>query len=116
MRAPVQITWRHLEPSYPLAAKIYERAEKLDAIHAGVTGCHVTVEAPHRHQHQRKLFHVRIELSLPGATLVVNREPAQHDAHADPFVAIRDAFDAARRRLDEYARRQRGETKVRAAG
>ena len=116
MRTPVQITWRHVEPSYPLAAKIYERAAKLDGIHDGLTACHVIVEAPHRQHHHGTPFHVRVELSLPGTTLVVNREPAQHDAHADPFVAIRDAFDAARRQLDEYVRRQRGDTKTRAVG
>jgi len=42
----------------------------------------------------------------------VSREPGQHHAHEDVFVAIRDAFDAAQRQLADYARRQRGATKA----
>jgi cold shock CspA family protein len=70
------------------------------------------VEAPHRRHHQGKLYHVAIDLVLPGTELVVNRAPEEHHAHEDVFVALRDAFDAARRKLEDYARRQRANTKT----
>ena len=55
------------------------------------------VEVPHRHQHKGVLYNVRIDMTAPGGELVVKREPAE-----DLYVAIRDAFDAARRQLQEF--------------
>jgi len=48
---------------------------------------------------------------VPGGELVANREPDEHHAYSDVYVAIRDAFDAMRRQLEDYARRQRGQVK-----
>jgi cold shock CspA family protein len=112
MELPLQITFRYMEPSETVEAKIRERAEKLDRYYDRIMGCRVVVEAPHRHHHQGKLFHVRIDLTVPGGELVVSREPAQHHAHEDIYVALRDAFNAAQRRLEDYARKQRGTLKV----
>lgn len=112
MQLPVQITFRNVARSDAVEAKIRERAAKLDTYYDRITGCHVTVEAPHRHHHQGKLFQVGIDLILPGTEIVVNRAPQEDHAHEDVFVAVRDAFDAARRQLEDYARRQRDDTKV----
>jgi ribosomal subunit interface protein len=111
MQLPLQITFRNVTPSDAIDTKIRERAAKLDTYYDRITGCHVLVEAPHRRHHQGKLFHVRIDVILPGTAVVVNRAPLEHHAHEDVFVAIRDAFDAARRQLEDYARRQRADTK-----
>ena len=51
-------------------------------------------------------------MAVPGSELVVNREPRKHASHQDVYVAIRDAFGAARRKLQNYARRQRGAVKI----
>jgi cold shock CspA family protein len=69
------------------------------------------VERPHRQHHKGTLFHVRIDLRVPGRELVVNRDPTEHHAHEDVYVAIRDAFDAARRQLEDHAREMRGGVK-----
>jgi ribosome-associated translation inhibitor RaiA/cold shock CspA family protein len=112
MQIPVQITFRNVARSDAIEAKIRDRAAKLDTFYDQITGCHVTVEAPHRHHHQGKLFQVGVDLIVPGAELVVNRAPREHHAHEDVFVAIRDAFDAARRQLEDYARQRRADTKL----
>ena len=112
MQLPVQITFRNVVRSDALEEKIRERAIRLDSYYDRITSCHVTVEAPHRHQHQGKLFQVVLHLVVPGTELVVNRAPQEHHAHEDVFVAVRDAFDAASRQLEDYSRRQRGDTKV----
>ena len=75
---------------------------------------HVVVEAPHRHSHKGKMYHVRIDLSLPGREIVVGREPEQNHAHEDVYVAIRDAFNAAVRRLEDQTRKMRGDVKTHA--
>lgn len=113
MQIPLQITFRDMTPSAAIDARIRERAADLERFYDRITRCHVVVHAPHRRHNQGTLFHVRIDMTVPGSELVVNREPAAHHAHEDVYVAIRDAFDAARRQLEDYARRTRGATKSR---
>jgi ribosome-associated translation inhibitor RaiA len=105
MQLPLQITARDLSLSEAAEADIRAKAANLDTYYDGIMGCRVVVEGPVRH-HRQGPFTVRVDVSVPGAELVVDR-------HADPdlYVAIRDAFDAARRRLEDYARRQRGDVK-----
>lgn len=101
-----------MPPSEAIEAHIREKAAKLDLFYDRITRCRVVVEAPHRHHHKGKLFNVRIDMTVPGGELVVNRDPSKRAAHEDVYVAIRDAFDAARRKLQDFARRQRGDTKT----
>ena len=107
MKLPLQITARDVSLSEIADQSIREKAAKLDTFYDKIMGCRVLVEAPHRHQHQGVLYNVRIDLTVPGSELVVKRE-----SHEDLYVAIRDAFDAARRQLQEFAHRQRGEVKT----
>lgn len=115
MQLPLQISFRDMQPSVAIEDKIRERAARLDRYYERIMGCRVVVEAPHRRHHQGKLYHVRIDLTVPQGELVVSREPVENHAHEDVYVAIRDAFDAAQRRLADYARRQRGDVKTREA-
>lgn len=112
MQLPAQISFRGMEPSDAVEAKIRDRIAKLDRFYDRIMACRVVVESPHRRHHQGKLFHVRVDLTVPGGELAVTREPAEHHAHEDVFVAIRDAFEAAQRQLEDYARRQRGDLKT----
>lgn len=111
MELPLQITFRDLPRSEALEADIRDKAGKLEQFYEKVMACRVVVERPHGHQYKGELFHIRIDLTVPGRELVVNRGPDQHHAHEDPYVAVRDAFDAARRRLQDFARKQRGDVK-----
>ena len=111
MRLPVQIAFRGIPRSEAVEAAIRERAAKLDRFCDLIMGCRIVVEACHRRHHQGKLYHLRIDLTVPGEGIVVSREPALHHAHEDIYVTIRDAFDAARRRLEDYARRHRQQVK-----
>ncbi|MDO9224447.1 MAG: HPF/RaiA family ribosome-associated protein [Pseudomonadota bacterium] len=112
MRIPLEVTFRHMEPSAAAEARIAEKVAKLEQIYDKLTRCHVIVEAPHEHHRQGKLFHVSIDLTVPGGELLVTRgHNHQSQAHEDVYVAIRDAFDAAKRRLDDYARQKRGDVK-----
>jgi ribosomal subunit interface protein len=112
MQMPLQIAFRNMESSAAIEARVRERAKKLDQYHNRIMSCRVVVESPHRHRHQGKVFHVRIDLTVPQGEIVVNREPEENHAHEDVFVAIRDAFDAMQRRLQDYAHQQRGAVKT----
>lgn len=112
MKIPLQVTFRSMPPSGAVEAHVREKADKLDLFYDRIMGCRVVVAAPHRRHHKGKLYHVRVDMSVPGGELVVNREPSKDGAHEDVYVAIRDAFVAAERQLKDYVRRQRGEVKA----
>jgi ribosome-associated translation inhibitor RaiA len=105
-----------MDASAAVAARLQEETDKLDRYLDRITSCRVTVEAPHRHHRYGDPFHIRIELGVPGKELVVTREPTlKHEGqgechkrldveapHKDVYVAIRDAFKAMRRQLQDY--------------
>lgn len=106
MKLIPQITLKNVPHSEAVEARIREKIAKLEQFSDRIMGCRVTVEEPQRRHHQGKLFAVHIDLTVPGKELVVNKVE-----HEDCYVAIRDAFDAAKRRLEEHSRRQRGDVK-----
>ncbi len=111
MKLPLQIVFRNMEPSAAIEAAVRERADKLDLFYEHIMSCRVVIELHHRHHHQGNIYHVRVDVKVPEAEIVASREPAEHHAHEDVYVAIRDAFNAVRRRLEDYIRRRRGEVK-----
>jgi ribosomal subunit interface protein len=106
MQIPLQITIRDIEQSEALGAHIRTKAKKLDEFFNHIMSCRVVVEMPHKHQQQGKQFSVRIDIGVAGGEIVVNRDHAE-----DVYVALRDAFDAAKRQVQEYARKLRGDVK-----
>jgi cold shock CspA family protein len=111
MKLPLQIAFRDIPPSEALEADIRKRAAKLDQVFDHIMSCRVVVEVPHGHHHKGRLYHVSIDLTVPGEELVVNRSAEKNHAHENAYVAVRDAFNAARRKLQDFARKQRGEVK-----
>lgn len=111
MQQPLEITFRDIPHSDALEADIRQHAEKLDQFYDSIMACRVMLEAPHGHHHKGKLYHVRIDLTVPGKELVVNRSPSEHHAHEDAYVAVRDAFKAARRQLQDFKRQQEDHVK-----
>lgn len=112
MRIEPQITFRNMASSPAVEADVQRRIAWLQRFHPAIVGCHVAVEAPRKRHKQGGLFRVRIELSVPGGELVVSRSPPEHASHADVYVAVRDAFRAARRELLDHARLIRGDVKA----
>jgi cold shock CspA family protein len=107
MQLPLQIAFHNLEPSEELAAIIRANAAKLDEFYNHIMSCRVVVDVPHLHHEEGNLFQIRIDLTVPGGEIVVNREPSLHAVNKNFIEAVRDAFDAARRQLEDFARRQR---------
>jgi ribosome-associated translation inhibitor RaiA len=107
MEHPIQITFHGMDSSAALDAAIRERAAKLDNFHHHVMSCRAVVEEVARHKKQGKEFTVRLDIKVAGGEVAISRDHSE-----DPFIAVRDAFDAARRKLEDLARRQRGDVKV----
>jgi ribosomal subunit interface protein len=108
MQITPQIRFRGMEPSPSIETVIRERIGRLARFHDRVTSCNVVVEAPHRRGRHGKIFHVRVDISVPGREIVTGREPEENHAHEDVYVAIRDAFDAAQRQLQDVVRKTSG--------
>ncbi len=126
-----QVTFRGLPHSDALEADIRERVAWLEHFYAGIVRCGVLVEVPHRHHAGGRHVHIRLEVTVAGgAPIVVTHEPSLHagvtdagghahhknteleNIHRYAQVAVHEAFDAARRRLQDFAREQRGAVKL----
>ena len=112
MKLPLQISFRRLPRSKEIEDAISKRAAKLDEFCDRIMSCRVVVDVPHLHHHQGNLYQLRIDLTVPGEEIVVNREPSEHTAYRDIRLAVDDAFNTAARLLEEYVRRQRQDVKT----
>ena len=111
MKLPLQITFRHMQPSAAMEARIRELAARLERFNPHIARCHVIVESPPGHQEQGALFQCHIDITVPDEEIAIRRTHAANHAHEDPYVALRDAFRAARRRLEDYERKHRRDVK-----
>ena len=109
--AQLQITVRDMPHSAVLESRIRQKLAVLARVHSRITAFHVTLEAPHNHHRKGGQFHVKLDIKVPGAEVVVTRD---HDE--DIYVALRDACQAARRQLVENSERVQGVDKARRPG
>jgi cold shock CspA family protein/ribosome-associated translation inhibitor RaiA len=114
MQIPVDITFKELGKSDAVEARIRDWVSKLERVFDRIVRCEVMIETPHRHQRSGRQFHVRVRLTVPGGEIVASHDPGPDEAHEDPYVAIRDAFTAAKRQLEDYARKSLKRGDVRA--
>lgn len=106
---PLQVTFDGLAHSDRIEADVRERVAWLKQYHPRIAACRVLVSVPHRHHHTGRHFHVTVDIHVPGgAPIVVSHQTSVDDPllrHAG--TAIHEAFDAARRQLQDFAREQR---------
>ena len=109
MQVPVQVTFRDMPVSDAVEAACWDEAAKLERDFENITSCRIAVTESDRRGRNGHLFEIRIVLNVPGSELVVNREPPARDGDEDIMVAVREAFDAARRQLEEFLERRQRE-------
>lgn len=109
MELPLQVAARGVDLGSETETLIRQYAEKLDRYYDRIIGVRVMVEVPQRMMGEPIAHNVRFDITVPGGEVVVKRQ-----AHPELHTAIQRAFEAARRQLQEYARRQRGDVKARA--
>ena len=130
MKLTPVITFRGMDRSEALESEISARINGLETYYRSIMGCRVLVELAQRHHEVGNHYHVRIDLTVPGEEIIVAHDASLHATAQDidverarkgdepdperkhASVAIREAFDIARRRLQDYARRQRGTVKA----
>lgn len=110
MSIPLDITFRHELASPALEARIRTLAARLERFSQHIMRCEVIVDRAQRH-HQGNLFDVKIEITVPGEQISIQRASPNDPSHQDPYVALRDAFRAARGKLQDYERELHGAVK-----
>jgi cold shock CspA family protein/ribosome-associated translation inhibitor RaiA len=115
MQTEPQITFHHLDSSPALESLIRAEIADLERLFDGIVACRVAVEAPNPHHRHGGIYRVSIDLHVPREEIAIGRAPGDHPEHSDAYVAVRDAFTAARRRLQDYVRQLKGQVKTREA-
>jgi ribosomal subunit interface protein len=103
----VQVTFRDIPYSPTIENNINAHIEDLKRLYDPIIKCRVVLKISQNHKHQGKLFNVRISVTVPRKELVVT-----HQENENMNVAIRDAFDALTRQLEDYVRCRRGDVKT----
>lgn len=112
MQIPLQITFKDIPHSDAIEAKIKEKAKKLDQFAKHIMSCRVVVEEPHKNHNQGNLFQIKIDITVPpGHEIVASKQSDLNHAHEDMYVAIRDAFNAVQRQVQDLVKKQQGKVK-----
>jgi len=104
---PVQITVRGFPITPAIEALTRKKVEKLEQFYGRICACRVVLDFQQKNKHQGKLFSAHIDLTVPGKELVVTRK-----YNEDIYIAIRDAFQALTRQLEEHSRKRHGRVKT----
>lgn len=112
MAVEVTITFQGVPPSPALRREIEERAAKLARFAPTLQTCDVAVRREEHHHHQGNRYGVHARLALPGGRIEAGRTPREDHSHEDPYLAVRDTFDALRRQLEDHVRIRRGKVKA----
>jgi hypothetical protein len=133
MKVEPTITIRRIGTPEVLEADIRRRLARLERFYPSIIAAHVLVELAERRHVEGRKWRVRIEVSVPGERIVVTHDASLRPdlraravqrtrkqdepeaAHRYARVAVREGFEATRRQLQDYARRQRGAARVEAS-
>ena len=116
MSPVLEISFKGIPSSDAVRDRIEQRCDKLIQISDRILRIRAVVEQPHHHHRKGRLYHVGVDLTLPGTEIVVNRVHALDPSHEDVLVAVRDAFDATERQLVQHVHKRDGGQRRHEAG
>jgi cold shock CspA family protein len=116
MQTPAEIAFQHCEPSEEIRAEVDRQTQRLERFSSRITSCHVVVTKSAARHKKGDLYRVDLRIAMAGQKdVIVDRSHGDAPEHEHAEVAIRDAFDAAIRRIEDVMRDLRGEVKQHAA-
>lgn len=111
MTIPISVTFRGMNMSEALRARIEECAQRLDRFAEDILACNVVVNAcEHKHHHGNR-YNVRASVIMRDCTIESGHTPSPDSDHVDAYLAVTHTFDALRRRVEDHVRRRRGDIK-----
>ena len=111
MTIPTIVTFRGMDASEALRAKIEARARRLDRFAEDILACNVVVGASERKHHHGNRHNVRAAVTMRDGTIEAGHTPAPGSSHSDAYLAVTHTFDTLRRRIEDHVRRRRGDVK-----
>lgn len=112
---PLNVTFRNTRRSLSAEEDVRENAERLDKFFPGIQSCDVVIDKPHVHHNKGNEFQVKILLGVRRQQIAVSSSSPRHGDHTNLHVALRDAFEAARRQLTNLKAKKQ-EKRTRAPG
>lgn len=111
MEVPPEVSFRNVDVSDRQRELIDSEIEKLERYYDRIIRCRVVVEMPHRHSERGNLYRVGLRVTVPTRELVVSRDPPEDHTKENLDAAVKDAFRAMRRQLEDHSRELRSEQK-----
>jgi len=98
------ITFRHIDHSGALEDRARKLGSRLARFSERITQCHMTLEGPGNRRDRGAPYLVKIDLTVPGAQIHADSLHADGAGHKDIYLALRDAFNNAKRQLQDLHR------------
>lgn len=111
MNKGLEIVFHGFTSSDAIETEVRKRITKLEHICDDICGCRVCLDKPHNHHHKGTHYRVSVDVSLPGGAINVHNEKHDKSDHTDLYIAIRDAFNVAQRKLKKLSQVQRPSAK-----
>jgi ribosome-associated translation inhibitor RaiA len=117
MDIPLELAFHNMAPSGALTEAVRRHVARMERLYDHIIGCRVVIEMPHKsHRLGSNTPDVHVVLRVPGREIIVSRELAHlGNRPSNAYAVLSAAFAAARQRLMDYRRQQRGEVKSHAA-
>lgn len=109
MAITTEVTFHGVDHSDVAEAEIRRRADHMERYFDHIVFCKVTVEKPNNRRAHGDHFDIHIRIGVPGPDIIISNEAKPGHNHEDPYIIIRDAFDAAERKLKKHADKIRKE-------
>jgi ribosome-associated translation inhibitor RaiA len=101
MTTLVEIHFHGIEKSDTVEQRVRDKVAKLQTHFERMTSCRVGIEATQRSPQKPKVYQIKIEIGIPRRKpIVVTHERVGSHANEELCHAIRDAFEAALRKVD----------------
>lgn len=102
MSSTLTLTFRRIERSGNLVARVRAIGERLRRSHHRISHCHITVLGASDEGVSGVV--VKIHVCVPGAQIHADGVAPDGAQHQDVFTALRDAYESVRRQLQDLHR------------
>ena len=108
MQSSINITFRQLAHSGAVEDRARKLASRLQRFNERIQQCRMTIERSGSPGDGAAPYLVKIDLTVPGAHIHADSRQIDGIGHKDVFLALRDAFNNAKRQLQDLHRDQYG--------
>ncbi len=115
MQVPAEISYQNCEASEDVRSEVARQVQHLEKFSPRITSCHVAVVGSDKRHRHGGAFKVDLRIAIPQhKDIIVNRSHRDVPEHGHILVAIRDAFSAAQRQIEDAMRDMQGAVKMHA--